>query len=93
VNDSVAIGAIRSASRRNRRVPGDLAVIGFDDITWAGLSQPALSTVHVFKHRIGQLAAQSLLDCIKNPGAPPARVVVATRLVLRESCGHPPDPG
>lgn len=91
VNDSVAIGAIRAASRIGCRTPEDLAVIGFDDIRWASLNLPPLSTVHVFKRRIGQLAAQSLLECIKSPDAPPAKVVVSTRLVLRESCGHHPD--
>ena len=88
VNDSVAIGVIRAASRLGRKVPENLAVIGFDDIGWAKLNQPPISTVHVYKRRIGQLAAQHLLECIKSPGAPPARVIVSTGLVLRESCGH-----
>lgn len=92
VNDSVAIGAIRAAASRGRSTPEDLAVIGFDDINWASINQPALSTVHVFKRRIGHLAAQCLLDSIKNPDAPPARIVVSARLVLRESCGHRADP-
>lgn len=88
VNDAVAIGAIRAAARMGRRTPGDLAVIGFDDISWAQLNDPPLSTVHVFKRQIGVLAAQRLLDCIQNPDTPPARVLVSTRLVLRASCGH-----
>ena len=92
-NDSVAIGVIRAASRAGCRTPEDLAVVGYDDISWASLNQPPLTTVHVFKRRIGQLAAQSLLECIKSPDAPPAKVVVSTRLVLRQSCGHHPDSG
>lgn len=88
VNDSVAIGAIRAAAACGRMTPENLAVIGFDDISWATLNQPPLSTVHVYKRRIGQLAAQCLLDCIKNPEAPPAKMVVSTTLILRRSCGH-----
>ncbi|MCX7856112.1 MAG: LacI family transcriptional regulator [Anaerolineae bacterium] len=88
VNDSVAIGAIRAAARMGRRTPEDLAVVGFDDISWAQLNDPPLSTVHVFKRQIGALAAQRLLDCIQNPDAPPVRVLVSTQLVLRASCGH-----
>lgn len=91
VNDSVAIGAIRAAARLGRRTPEDLAVIGFDDISWANLNQPPLSTVHVYKRRIGQLAAQGLLESIKNPDVPPTKVVVSARLVVRESCGPHPD--
>jgi DNA-binding LacI/PurR family transcriptional regulator len=88
VNDAVAIGAIRAAARSGRRTPDDLAVVGFDDISWAQVNEPSLTTVHVFKRRIGSLAAQRLLDCIQNPTAAPVKAVVATELVLRESCGH-----
>ncbi len=88
VNDSVAIGAMRSAHALGRRTPHDLAVFGFDDISWAALNQPPLSTVHVFKRRIGQLAAQCLLDAIVQPEAAPTRTTVAAKLVLRASCGH-----
>jgi DNA-binding LacI/PurR family transcriptional regulator len=93
VNDSVAIGAIRAASRLGRKVPEDLAVIGFDDVSWAKLNQPPLSTVHVYKRRVGQLAAQHLLESIKSPGTPPAKVIVSTGLVLRASCGRHDDTG
>jgi DNA-binding LacI/PurR family transcriptional regulator len=87
-NDSVAIGAIRAAARLGRRTPDDLAVVGFDDISWAQMNDPPLTTVHVFKQRMGQLAAQLLLDCIQNPNTTPVKTLVSTDLVLRESCGH-----
>jgi DNA-binding LacI/PurR family transcriptional regulator len=88
VNDSVAIGAIRAAAGLGRRTPDDLCVVGFDDISWAQMNDPPLSTVHVFKRRMGELAAQRLLDCIQNPGAAPAKILVSTELILRASCGH-----
>lgn len=86
VNDAVAIGAIRAATKLGYRTPEDLSVVGFDDISWAAMNEPRLSTVHVFKRRMGELAAQRLLDCIRNPEGPPAKVVVSTELVLRDSC-------
>lgn len=86
VNDAVAIGAIRSATRLGRSIPQDLSVIGFDDISWAAMNEPPLSTVHVFKRRMGELAAQHLLDHIRNPTSPPSKLVVSTKLSLRESC-------
>jgi len=88
VNDSVAIGAIRAAARLESRTPDDLSVVGFDDISWASMNEPPLSTVHVFKRRMGELATQLLLDCIQNPNAVPVKTLVSTELVLRESCGH-----
>jgi DNA-binding LacI/PurR family transcriptional regulator len=88
VNDSVAIGAIRAAAAVQRRTPNDLCVVGFDDISWAQMNDPPLSTVHVFKRRMGELAAQSLLDCIQNPDAVPVKTLVSTALILRASCGH-----
>ena len=88
VNDSVAIGAIRSAAELGRRTPDDQAVIGFDDISWAAINEPPLSTVHVFKRRMGELAAQHLLNTIQNPNAPATKTLVSTELVLRDSCEH-----
>jgi DNA-binding LacI/PurR family transcriptional regulator len=88
VNDSVAIGAIRTAARLGRHTPGDLSVVGFDDISWAQVNDPQLTTVHVFKRRMGQLAAQRLLDCIQNPDAAPVKSLVSAELVIRHSCGH-----
>ncbi len=87
VNDSVAIGAIRTASKQGRKTPDDLAVMGFDDISWAASNQPSLSTVTVFKQRMGFLAAQCLLNSIQQPNLPPIKTLVATELALRESCG------
>jgi DNA-binding LacI/PurR family transcriptional regulator len=85
-NDSMAIGAMRAAARLGRRVPQDLCVVGFDDISWAQLCNPPLTTMHVFKHRMGALAAQRLLELIETPGLPPTKSLVATELVQRETC-------
>ena len=95
INDSMAIGAIRAASARGLHTPTDLAVVGFDDIRWAELSTPPLTTVHVFKRRMGILAAQRILervtehlaDNVETTPSPPIRTVVGVELVVRESCG------
>ncbi len=85
VNDSMAIGIIRAAKQHGKRVPDDLSVIGFDDIDWAALNHPALSTVHIPKQQLGQEAARRLIDAIDAPDAPPAAVTLAVRFVERES--------
>ncbi|MGC9398246.1 MAG: LacI family DNA-binding transcriptional regulator [Anaerolineae bacterium] len=85
-NDSMAIGAMRAAASLGRRVPQDLCVVGFDDISWAQMSDPPLTTIHVFKRRIGVLAAQRLLETIKSPDLPPIKTLVATKLIQRKTC-------
>lgn len=92
VNDAVASGAIRAANKAGRHVPDDVAVIGFDDLSWTAINSPPLSTVHTYKRRIGQLAAQCLLDAIQDPHAVPIKTVVSTTLVIRQSCGCPEPP-
>lgn len=87
VNDSMAIGAIREANKLGRKIPTDLAVIGFDDINLASVNQPRLSTMRIFKQRIGCLAAERLIANIKDPNLPPTKILVSTELVIRESCG------
>lgn len=86
-NDAMAIGAMRVLASRGVRVPEDVAVFGFDDIGWATLTTPPLSTVHVYKRHLGILAAQRLLDVITNPDLPPVKVISSTRLILRQSSG------
>ncbi len=86
-NDAMAIGAIRALSRQGRRVPEDVAVIGFDDIAWAAINEPPLSTVHIYKRRLGMLAAQRILELIEDPETPPVKILASTELVLRASSG------
>jgi len=87
VNDSMAIGAIRKANKLGRKIPTDLAVIGFDDISLASVNQPRLSTMRIFKQRMGCLAAECLTANIKDPNLPPTKILVSNELVIRESCG------
>jgi len=86
-NDLMAIGAMEALQAAGRRVPADVAVVGFDDITFASLVSPALSTVAQPKYRMGQLAMERLLELMA--GASPAgrRTVLEPRLIVRESCG------
>ncbi|QBD77115.1 LacI family transcriptional regulator [Ktedonosporobacter rubrisoli] len=86
-NDAIALGAMRTLSQRGRHVPADIAIIGFDDTSLSALSTPALSTVKVFKHEIGRLAAHRMLDILSEESTPPVQMLVATELIPRTSCG------
>jgi DNA-binding LacI/PurR family transcriptional regulator len=83
VNDSMALGAIRAARSLGRQVPNDLSVIGFDDITWAALNDPPLTTMQIPKRQIGIEAAYRLLLLLRTPGLAPTRLGLAVQLVDR----------
>jgi len=85
VNDAMALGAIRAARRDGRQVPDDLSVVGFDNIDWAQLNDPPLTTVDVPKQQLGQEAARRLLSIVGDGDASPVEVVVSTHLIVRGS--------
>lgn len=84
-NDLSAIGALHAAYDRRLRIPGDLSVLGFDDITFAQYCQPALSTVAVPRSAIGKLAFQALWRHLEEPAAEGMEYYIRPTLVIRES--------
>lgn len=88
-NDSMALGAARAAAARGLTIPGDLALIGFDNISAAEHFSPPLTTVRIFKEQMGKLAARRILELINDPDTPPVETSVSTELVIRRSCGCP----
>ena len=86
-NDAMAIGAIRAARKVGRVVPRDLAVVGFDDISWAKYADPPLTTVSVPTIEMGRLVGRLLIERMAGALTEVSRTRVATRLVIRESCG------
>jgi LacI family transcriptional regulator len=86
-NDVVAFGMLLGLSDRGLEAGVDLAVIGFDDVAESSLSRPPLTTVATMPNQIGQDAARLLLRRIAHPHDPPERVILPTRLVVRNSCG------
>ena len=85
--DLLAIGLIEGLRHHGLRVPADFAVVGFDDLDSAHVTQPPLTTVHVDKEAMGRLAVRKFFEILKQPDVEPAKVVVPTQLVVRGSCG------
>lgn len=85
VNDSMAIGAIRAARGCGRSVPGDLSVIGFDDISWAALNDPPLTTVRISRVAMGKEVAHRLLTVLEDSDLLPSEITVPVELVKRGS--------
>jgi len=88
-NDLMAIGVICAAAELGRRVPGDLAVIGFDNIQLGNFSVPRLTTVAQPKDELVQTATRYMLERIADHSLLPRKSVIPTNLVIRQSCGHP----
>jgi LacI family repressor for deo operon, udp, cdd, tsx, nupC, and nupG len=87
-NDIAAIGAIRALTEAGLRVPGDVSVVGFDDIQSAAYCTPSLTTVRQPLQEMGKTGARILLERIANSTAEyPAEVVVQPEFVVRESTG------
>jgi DNA-binding LacI/PurR family transcriptional regulator len=84
-NDISAIGAIRALQEQNLRVPQDVSVMGFDDIPGAAFNTPTLTTVRQPLARMGQVAAQTLLERIAGKDDYPAEIAIEPELVVRES--------
>jgi LacI family transcriptional regulator len=87
-NDIAAIGAIRALKDAGLSVPGDVSVVGFDDILSAAYSTPSLTTVRQPLLEMGKRGAQVLLERIANREQEyPAEITMAPELVVRESTG------
>jgi DNA-binding LacI/PurR family transcriptional regulator len=83
-SDVVAVGAIGALREAGRRVPAEVAVVGFDDIPLAGFVEPSLTTVRVPAHELGQAAGRALLDRLANKRVE-RRTLLPTELVVRGS--------
>lgn len=82
-NDNMAAGALRVLRDAGRSVPGDVAVIGFDDLPIAMYTDPLLTTVHQPVQALGREAARMLIELLD--GARPEPFILPTRVVVRES--------
>jgi DNA-binding LacI/PurR family transcriptional regulator len=86
-SDRIAIGALQWLHQHNFRVPDDIAITGFDNISDSAFTAPSLTTVHVHKQLIGELAAERVVKRIENENEVPLLIQTPTHLVIRQSCG------
>jgi len=91
-SDMMAIGALRGLRDAGRRVPEDVALVGFDDLPIAARTSPLLTTIRQPIGRTGQVAADTLIEMIEAPTTQPRRIILPIELVLRASSGSPLPP-
>jgi LacI family transcriptional regulator len=88
-NDVMAMGVMDAVRDRELRIPDDISIIGFDDIPQASLIRPALTTVSQPLEKMGRVAAQMLLDLLKDSEKRADRIELPTQLIIRDSCSSP----
>lgn len=88
-SDLIAIGALRALAEHGKRVPEDIAVVGFDDIPMASFANPALTTVLQDTKLAGELLVSTLINLIEKK-QPASNAMLPAKLVIRRSCGASP---
>jgi DNA-binding LacI/PurR family transcriptional regulator len=81
----MAIGAIKALNESGKRVPQDIAVVGFDDIITASYINPPLTTIHQDTGKSGELLVKNLVSLIN--GEKLKSSLVEPSLIIRQSCG------
>jgi LacI family transcriptional regulator len=89
-NDVMALGVLARLRDRGVSVPSDVSVTGFDDLTYASLTSPALTTVDMPLAAAGRAAVTMLVDWLDRSGEPAPHVSLPTQLIVRGTTAPPP---
>lgn len=84
-NDMIALGAIKAMSKYGIRVPEDISMIGFDDLSYSSISTPPLTTLRVPKQELGRTAVRRLCNMIKDKDNLKLKIQVCTEFIERDS--------
>jgi LacI family transcriptional regulator, repressor for deo operon, udp, cdd, tsx, nupC, and nupG len=85
-NDEMAIGAIKAIKSKGLRVPDDISIVGFDDIQFASIYEPALTTISQPMFEIGKKAMELLIKLINKDKLEKSQYILEDQLVIRETC-------
>jgi LacI family transcriptional regulator len=84
-SDMMAISAMRAVAERTLKIPEDMAFIGLDDIEIAPYTTPPLSSVHIPKFEMGQVAAKVMADYLRGSYPLPIKILLPYEVIVRES--------
>ena len=88
--DMLAAGIMSGLQQAGRMVPRDISIVGFDDINWARMTMPMLTTVHQDAEEKGRIAARCMIELLEGKPVTFRSRALPVRLVLRSSAGAPP---
>ncbi len=89
-SDVVAYGAISAIHEHGLSIPGDIALVGFDDVPMSNFISPSLTTIRLPATELAVKAGELLLDLIQGKPQEPCQVLLPTELIIRQSCGGKP---
>lgn len=88
-NDMIALGAMQAFQAQGWKIPDDISIIGFDDITFSSVFSPGLTTVNVYKKELGQVAVRRMIELLREHPATKIRTQLVNELVIRGSVSLP----
>ncbi len=84
-NDLIAIGAIKALKLRGYKIPDDIAIIGFDNISEGRILDPSLTTIDIPRRFMGQTAVDQLIRQMEDPASHTVKLQISTSLIKRFS--------
>ena len=84
-NDLIAMGTIKAFQKKGVKIPDDIAIVGFDDLPMTSYMEPSLSTIHVPKKYLGEIAVKRLIEIMDQKNHFPVKIEVSTKLKKRRS--------
>jgi GntR family transcriptional regulator, arabinose operon transcriptional repressor len=86
-NDGIAAVLMKSLSALGYELPKKVRIVGFDDVRYAELLHPALTTIRQPCAELGEIAMQAMIQRIQHPSFPPRDILAHAQLIVRQSCG------
>ena len=86
-NNFMTLGAFKAIHDAGLRIPGDIALVGFDDLDWAMVNATQLTAVSQPVTEMGNIAGQRILAILKGERNPPMEIRLKTTFIVRDSCG------
>ena len=84
-NDNVAIGIITHLKEYNIDIPGQVCVLGYDNISIARMSRVPLSTISQSIYDMGRIAALDIMESLQSDSCTPRKHLISPKLIIRES--------
>jgi LacI family repressor for deo operon, udp, cdd, tsx, nupC, and nupG len=84
-NDLMALGAMQEFKSAGLKIPHDISIVGFDDISFAALTDPPLTTICLPRMELGRRAVEALMTSIEHPDRQGVEIQIPTYLVIRGS--------
>jgi DNA-binding LacI/PurR family transcriptional regulator len=84
-NDMIAMGAMKAMKEAGVKIPDEVSIVGFDDMPFCSMIDPPLTTIRVYKQKMGMLAVRRLIDRMSDGSDDYAKVTLGTKLIIRDS--------